>query len=170
MLRWLWAFIPSSRARPRCWIPMSASVQTVDTRTTEAPASWAARRSSLVPIPGSRAVAIRLRRHHLGGGGDQVGVRAAGEAVLARAGAEAVAVADGHRPDAGVVECSGHRRHLLGRELVRDRVRAVADGGVDDFDRSRGAHHRGALAAAIISATRTAAQVMMSRLPAYSGR
>ncbi len=40
---------------------MSASVHTVETRTTEAPASWAARRSSLVPIPGSSAVAIRLR-------------------------------------------------------------------------------------------------------------
>ena len=36
MFRWQWAVIPSSRASPRCCSPMSASVQTVETRATVA--------------------------------------------------------------------------------------------------------------------------------------
>ena len=40
---------------------MSASVHTVETRATDAPASRALSRSSLVPIPGRIAIAIRAR-------------------------------------------------------------------------------------------------------------
>ena len=66
---------------------MSASVTTVETRTTLAPAAWAARRSSLVPIPGSSATARLAPLDDLGGGREQLGVGVGGEAVLARTGA-----------------------------------------------------------------------------------
>ena len=61
VLRWLCASMPSSRASPRCWIPMSASVQTVEIRATDAPASRASSRSRLVPMPGRIATAMRAR-------------------------------------------------------------------------------------------------------------
>ncbi len=63
---WVWLIIrkptvsrPSSRARPKCWIEVSASVQWVAIRQISPPLSWAARMSSLVPTPGSIRKAIR---------------------------------------------------------------------------------------------------------------
>ena len=62
---WVWLIIrkptvssPSSRARPKCWIEVSASVQWVAIRQISPPLSWAARMSSLVPTPGSIRNAI----------------------------------------------------------------------------------------------------------------
>ena len=49
---------PSSRANPKCWIEMSASVQCVATRTIETPMSRHARMSSIVPMPGTIRAAI----------------------------------------------------------------------------------------------------------------
>ena len=63
---WVWLIIrkptvssPSSRASPKCWIEVSASVQCVAIRQISPPLSWAARMSSLVPTPGSIRKAIR---------------------------------------------------------------------------------------------------------------
>ena len=50
--------MPSDRASPKCWIETSASVQWVAIRATEAPASRALRRSSMVPMPGTSRTAI----------------------------------------------------------------------------------------------------------------
>ena len=51
--------IPSSRAAAMWCAEMSASVQCVATRTTLAPARFAAASSRTVPIPGSTSVATR---------------------------------------------------------------------------------------------------------------
>ena len=51
--------MPRSRATPKCCGLTSASVQWVATRTISAPASWARRRSSTVPMPGTSSTAIR---------------------------------------------------------------------------------------------------------------
>ena len=72
---------------------------------------------------------------------------------------------DGDRPHAGPVERPRDRLDLVDAVLVRDRVRAVAQRRVDDPDRSLIAP-----TPACSSATRTAAAVMMSRLPANGGR
>ena len=50
--------MPSERARPKCWTDTSASVQCVAIRATDAPASRALRRSSIVPMPGTSRIAI----------------------------------------------------------------------------------------------------------------
>jgi hypothetical protein len=50
--------MPRDRASPKCWIETSASVQWVAIRATEAPASRALRRSSIVPMPGTSSTAI----------------------------------------------------------------------------------------------------------------
>ena len=62
---WLWAIIrnptvssPSSRATPKCWMAMSASVQCVAIRTIDTPRSAQALMSSMVPRPGSISAAI----------------------------------------------------------------------------------------------------------------
>jgi len=52
---------PRSRAAPKCWYEVSASVQCVATRTTVMPASLARLRSSTVPTPGSSRAAIFAR-------------------------------------------------------------------------------------------------------------
>ncbi len=66
---WVWLIIkkptvsrPSSRARPKCWMDTSASVQWVAMRQICPPLSWAARMSSFVPTPGSMRKAIFARR------------------------------------------------------------------------------------------------------------
>ncbi len=50
--------MPRSRARPKCWMDTSASVQWVAILATVAPAWWAPRRSFLVPMPGTSSTAI----------------------------------------------------------------------------------------------------------------
>ena len=65
--------------------------------------------------------------------GLQIGFVGSGRAAVLDAGAaEAVAVRDLDRVDAGVVHRRGDRGHLLGRELMGDRVHAVAERRVDD--------------------------------------
>ena len=49
---------PSSRAKPKCWIATSASVQWVAMRQIEPPLPCAMRMSSFVPTPGSIRKAI----------------------------------------------------------------------------------------------------------------
>ena len=95
----------------------------------------------------------------------QLGVGVGCEAVLARACPEPVAVTDRDGPDTGIVEHLRDGRDLVGRVLVRDRVRAVAHRRVDEANR-----HAATGWFACSSATLTAALVMMSRLPAYAGR
>jgi hypothetical protein len=103
-----------------------------------------------------------------GGRGDQLAVVGPGETVVERRAAEPVAVADLDDGHAGRVEAAGDLGDLLGGELVRQRVRAVAQGGVGQAE---GAHPPApALASARAVPTRTAAAVMMSRLPAKGGR
>ncbi len=43
---------------PKCWMETSASVQCVAIRATDAPASRARCRSAMVPMPGTRSIAI----------------------------------------------------------------------------------------------------------------
>ena len=50
--------MPRFLAMPKCWMDTSASVQWVAMRATEAPASRARRRSSIVPMPGTSRIAI----------------------------------------------------------------------------------------------------------------
>ena len=100
----VWAIIrkptvsrPSSRASPKCWIEMSASVQCVAMRTIDTPRSATARMSSFVPTPGQHqrgdlGLAWRSRRRLRSGR-----ARRCGEPVLERRPAEAVAV--GHLDD-----------------------------------------------------------------------
>src|SRR6266508_3276835 len=104
------AVIPCAAAQAMCCSAMSASVQCVATRATLAPSACARRRRASVPMPGSSSAAIRARR----------------AAVLDRGAADAVAVRDLDRVDAGAVEPRGDGRDLLGRELVADGVHAVA--------------------------------------------
>ena len=99
-------------------------------------------------------------------------------------GTSAVREALAHRPDVAVghlddldarpVQRADGVAHLLLGELVRHGVRAVAQGGVDEphvVGQFRPAHAAtSCFARAISSPTRAAAAVMMSRLPAYSGR
>lgn len=53
---------PISRARPKCWTEMSASVQCVAMRHTLAPFACAALMSSFTPRPGSIRNAMRAWR------------------------------------------------------------------------------------------------------------
>ncbi|MPN37980.1 hypothetical protein SDC9_185501 [bioreactor metagenome] len=120
------------------------------------------------------------------GGLDQVHLVDPGEAVVERGAGQTVAV--GHLDDvhAGCVEGAGDVLDLVEGELVADRVRPVAQRGVDDARGVRlvriqrvlgGAHARtpswdapASMRSASRSPVRVAAEVMMSRLPAYSGR
>ncbi len=137
---------------------MSASVQWVATRATAAPTSRARARSSLTPMPGSSSTAMRARRTARARGGDELELVHEREAVGERGTAEAVAVADLDHRHARAVERRGDRAHLLDGQPVALGMAAVAQRGVDEGD---GVH-----AAASSSPTRTAAEVMMSRLPA----
>jgi hypothetical protein len=106
----------------------------------------------------------------LAGGRDELHLVGAGEAVVERAAAQAVAVGHLDHLDARPVERAHRVAHLRLGELVGHRVAAVAQGGVDDADvvRQLRAAHANApcLASAICSPTWAAAAVMMSRLPA----
>ena len=53
--------MPSDLASPKCCTDTSASVQCVAMRATDAPASRALRRSSIVPMPGTSRIAILAR-------------------------------------------------------------------------------------------------------------
>ena len=68
--------------------------------------------------------------------------------------------------DAGLVEAGHDVGDLLPGVLVPDSVRAVAQRGVGQPEVGRGHAATPASRPALASATRTAAAVMMSRLPA----
>ena len=108
---------------------------------------------------------------------DEPDVAHRAEAVVERGAGEAVAVADLDDVDARRVERGRDPADLLLGEPVGDGVRAVPQRRVGDADARRGAHAETSStrrptgpAAASSSAARFAAAVMMSRLPAHSGR
>ena len=70
--------------------------------------------------------------------------------------------------DSGVVEGQHDAFHVVGSDPVTHRVHPVTQRDVLDVD--GGAHATAPLWAAMRSATWMAADVMMSRLPAYAGR
>ena len=103
--------------------------------------------------------------HHRAGGTEHLLVRQPAPPILDGRPAEAVPVGDLDRVDPGAVESAGHVADVLRRELVPDRVASVAQRGVDDPDEALAAH-AAPPAAAMASPAATAAEVMMSRLPA----
>src|SRR5207302_1723694 len=108
----------------------------------------------------------------LDAGRDQLDLVDPGEAVVERRPAQAVAVGDLDDLDAGRVQGVHGGADLLLGELVRHRVAAVAQGRVGDPELP-GLGHAVTLSARrwpMTSPTWAAAEVMMSRLPAYSGR
>ena len=112
---------------------MSASVQTVETRATVAPASCALSRSALRADAGEdRDRDLRPLGDGRGRRREQLGVGVQRPAVLDRARAQSVAVPDGDRPHARAIERARDGLDLLDAVLVRDRVRAVAQRRVDD--------------------------------------
>ena len=123
-------------------------------------------------MPGSSSVVSRAFLIDRGGGFDPFPVRVASGAVGEAAAGEAVAVGYFDGVDAGGVQCSGDSADVLGAEAVADGVHAVAQGDVLDEDAGRCLAHdaTSSLVVTSRSATRSAAEVMMSRFPAYSGR
>ena len=85
---------PRSRAKPKCWMDTSASVQWVAIRQIDPPLPWASLMSSLVPTPGSIRKAILASFGGLGRELDQFLLRGLGEPVVERRATEAVAVGD----------------------------------------------------------------------------
>ena len=173
---------PSSRARPKCWSETSASVQCVATRTMGTPLSWAmlqvvdgadareaaARRPWRASCAGSTAPQVLL-----------VGVRR--EAVVDRGAAQAVAVRDLDDRHAGGVEARWRRATICSSRIWwrfgcmpsrSDMSCSVTRGPSGSCMASpcAGLHRLAAISSAIISPVRSAAAVMMSRLPAYGGR
>ena len=91
------------------------------------------------------------------------------EPVVERRPAEAVAVRDLDHRHAGTGQSRHHRRDRVRGELVTLGVRTVAECRIRDPDvQGVGVGHQdvGSIRVAIASPTRTAAAVMMSRLPA----
>jgi hypothetical protein len=106
--------------------------------------------------------------HDLGRGADPLPVGVAARAVgQARAG-QPVAVGDLDGVHSGGIDGRGDRAHLVGVHPVPDGVHAVAQGHVLDVELGN-AHCRASTrwsASTSSSAVRSAAEVMMSRLPA----
>jgi hypothetical protein len=99
------------------------------------------------------------------------------EAVVDRRAAQPVAVGHLDQRHAGGIQCGGDRDHLLDRDLVLLGVHAIAQAVVVQHDAAAAQVHEGlpgkapsAISCAISSPVRSAAAVMMSRLPAYFGR
>ncbi|EWS63717.1 hypothetical protein Y695_03047 [Hydrogenophaga sp. T4] len=109
---------------------------------------------------------------HTGHGLDPLDVGVGSEAVVEAAALQAVAVGDFDGIDLGVVERLGDLHGLRHAVLVADRVAAVAQRDVGDVDLLVGhvlllqATTAASRRAAMCSAVRSAALVMMSRLPA----
>ena len=122
----------------------------------------------MVPMPGSSSVVSFAVVIDLGGGRDplRVGVRA--EAVVEAAAGQPVAVGDLDGVHPGGVQRGGDGRDAADGEAVADGVHAVAQGHVLDVDRLviGAATCRAAACGRGVSAMRSAAEVMMSRLPA----
>jgi hypothetical protein len=114
----------------------------------------------MVPMPGSSRV-VRVAFS------DPFFVGVGPEAVGGAGAAEAVAVGDLDGVHPGPVECGHDVADLGGGVAVPDGVHAVPQGHVLDVEVHLLTHPR---SSAMRSAVRRAAEVMMSRLPAYSGR
>ena len=164
--------IPISRAVVMCWAATSASVQWVAMRTDRTPRSQACLSSWIVPTPGSSKVVSRAFSRTLGRRLDPLPVGVAAGAVVQRAAGEPVAVRDLDAVDARRVEGRGDLAHLLRGNAVAQSVHAVAQRDVLDEEpvdgglMTRSPRPLGGMRAAIWSATCSAAEVMMSRLPA----
>lgn len=100
------------------------------------------------------------------GGFDPLPVGVAAGAVVEAAAGQAVAVGDLDRVHAGPVEGGGDLRHELGGDAVPDGVHAVPEGDVLDVEPAGHSVTSEVVRWAMRSATRRAAEVMMSRLPA----
>lgn len=98
--------------------------------------------------------------------GDQLQVVGAGKAVIERGSAQSVAVSDFQDRNAGPVEPGHDVGDLLPGVLVTDGVRAVSQRRVSQPEIRRAHAATPVSRWAFASATRTAAAVMMSRLPA----
>src|SRR5690242_16424623 len=99
------------------------------------------------------------------------------ETVLDRRTGQSVPVRDLDDGNAGFVQRLGDRAHLGARELVAHRMRAIAQAAIGDawsFAMPCCAHALTSFPlskrCAMTSPTRLAAEVMISRLPAYFGR
>ena len=109
---------------------------------------------------------------HFGHGSDPIPIGMGPEAVVERGPLQTVAMRDLDRVHLGPVERAGDRLHLFDGVLVADCVHAVAQGNVLDVELGRGRveDHApspcAAMRCAIFSAVLSAAEVMMSRLPA----
>src|ERR1700722_1486536 len=107
------------------------------------------------------------------GGLDPLPVGVAARAVVNAPASKAVAVRDLDRVDSGGVQRGDDSPHPLGGDPVPEGVHAIAQGHVLDEQVLAAGHAETTCSfvrAAICSATCTAAEVMMSRLPAYAGR
>ena len=155
--------MPSSRASPKCWMDTSASVQWVAILATDAPASRAPRRSSIVPMPGTSSTAIFAWVASSAPGRDQLDLVLAGEAVVERRAAQAVAVRDLDDLDARRVQRVHGGADLLLGELVRHRVTAVAQGRVGDPELPRACGRRGGHAVTAAAAGAGSAQLARRR-------
>ena len=154
-----------------CCFAMSASVEWVAMRTDAAPAAWAASRSSTVPMPGSSSTVTRARVTLADCGLDPFAIGVRAEAVVEARAREPVTVADLDGIDTSAIERRGNAPHVGDGILVANGVHAVAERDVLDVEAAAHAiTGRAAEDAASRSPVRSAADVMMSRLPAYFGR
>ena len=126
------------------------------------------------PDPGKQERGELRMLQGIGGGGDVVEVGFLREAVIERHAGQAVAVGDLHGIDPGLVERPAYRDDMIEPVLVADRMHAVAQRhvldvypalGVDGHDRSP-AQPAASRRSMTRSPVRSAAEVMMSRLPA----
>src|SRR5688500_5670520 len=97
-----------------------------------------------------------------------IGVRA--ESVIEARARQSVAVADFNRVHACAIERRGNPPHIAHGILMANRVHAVAQSDVLDVQTVHTITCRAAYDSASRSPVRSAADVMMSRLPAYFGR
>ena len=109
---------------------------------------------------------------HFGHRTDPVPIGMRAEAVVEAGALQPVAVGHFDRIDFGQIERAGNRLHVIEPVLVADRVHPVTQGNVLDIELLRGRIRQSylgrhaAILFAIFSAVRSAAEVMMSRLPA----
>ena len=104
---------------------------------------------------------------HFGNRSDPVPVGMGAEAIVEARPLQAIAVRDLDRVDLRTVERLRDRLHMIQLILVADRVHAVAERHVLNIELGRcGIETHAAILSAIFSAVFSAAEVMMSRLPA----
>ncbi|MOA18269.1 hypothetical protein D3C78_1385750 [compost metagenome] len=106
--------------------------------------------------------------HHVGGGFDPFQIGVGAETVVEAGALKAVAVGHFDGVDFRQIEGAGNRLNVIERVLVADRVHAVAQGDVGDIEflAVHGSSPQARIDCAMRSAVASAAEVMMSRLPA----